>query len=259
MPRNFNHPAQVVLTYGTMGVGKTTHVVSLLRQQNCRIFVYDHKHEICQKLGVRCAYSLAELAEAANRGGVVCFDYSVLYPGQKRAGFTFFCDFVYSFSEAFRGRKILFTDELQKLVDPHKEVPLEVAQVIDDGRCVELDLWAVSHGANRVHTWVRAQATEVYTFRQADENSVKILAKDYGFNPDAVRELQPGQWLYRNVNSGQAGSGGKAFIPKGTRNPRPAVARPTVERSGESAENKRVEPESLPAKDLPEVRSEKPA
>jgi hypothetical protein len=64
----------------------------------------------------------------------------------------------------------------------------------------------ISQQPNLIHNRIRNQLTEMVTFQQMDPTAVDWL-ETVGFDPEAVRALRPGQFLARNLNTGQANQG----------------------------------------------------
>ena len=67
---------------------------------------------------------------------------------------------------------------------------------------------------NGMHNNVRKEMTEVFAFRQGDENGIVWLAKK-GFDGKKLETLENGVWFYKNFNTGETKVGGKAFKPPG--------------------------------------------
>jgi hypothetical protein len=221
MIQNFAHrPCHEIVT-GCSGTGKTTFWLNLAKRQRARWrFVYDHKGgEIAFKLGqpaIRSFDHLIECASAAGimrSGGWVCFDPSLVFADDFYAGFAFFCDFVWSIATQFPGRKMLLVDELQNVTRNRGEGTREFQIMLNTGRSFELDTYSIASRANSIHCDARGQFTKIYAFRQQDDNATDFLEKA-GFDIDQVRTLPPGKYLWRDLNSGESGSGGSAFSGK---------------------------------------------
>lgn len=218
--RDHNHPAFVEQTYGTQGIGKTTAFLRRLRKQRAQLIaVYDHKQQFAGLLEKKPISTAEDLWDGLNRGGYVVFDPSEMFPGKKEEGLIFFCDLIYNFRDAqakemgdriIKSRTIIVIDELQRLTDVYNE-PSELKLCCDDGRSLKIDVMTIAQNANAIHNSIRNQATEIFVFRQADDNALDFLVKGAGFNADEIRALKPGEWLWRNLNTGQAARGGEAF------------------------------------------------
>lgn len=199
------------LYVGCSGSGKTTLFFQHASREKARVkFWYDHKAmEFSQRFGLKPLFEADELMEQTIKGGNVCFVPSRMFPGKPDEGFAFFCDFVFSVSEQFKGRKLLCADELQRLVGTNSK-PDTLLTLCDVGRTYQIDCFFIASSANTIHNLVRHQITEVFAFRQGTKNAVEWL-EEKGFDPEKLQTLKNGEWLQRNLDTGEAGSGGKAF------------------------------------------------
>lgn len=208
--QKFSHPSVKELITGTSGTGKTTLFEEILRREKARWkFVFDHQGEFSVRFGVKPCFTLEQIVAAADAGGWVCFDPVREFPGRTPDAFAFWADFVFEFSQSLRGRKIFACDELQKLVSTKNE-PVELLTILDTGRRYQLDFFGITQAPNRIHNAIRNQITKIYTFRQSDANAVAYLG-DNGFDAEKIRNLARGCYLWRNLDSGEAGEGGSAF------------------------------------------------
>lgn len=219
--QQFDHRGEKRLITGTSGTGKTTLFWAQLRAEKARLkFVFDHQGEFSSRFKVAPVFDIEGLCEKTSLGGYVCFDPARMIAGgsfrdesgrlsPNQMAFAFFCDYVFEVSQTLKGRKILACDELQKLVS-NRDEPQELLVILDTGRRYQLDCFFISQAPNRIHNAVRNQLTVIYTFRQMDANAVKYLA-DNGFDENEIRNLQNGCYLWRNLDSGENGKGGKAF------------------------------------------------
>lgn len=191
---------------GVSGTGKTTFFVNLLKKEKARWkFVYDHQGELGQRLGVKPVFDLESLCKATERGGIVCFDPSSMFPEDFQKGAVFFFDYVLKISETFKGRKLIICDEWQEMF--FREHPPEVATVFNIGRRLEIDIYFICQSPNQLHPLCRNQITEVWTFRQGDENATEFLEKQ-GLDREKILSLPEFHWLYKNCRTGATDSGG---------------------------------------------------
>lgn len=210
--RVYSHPANRKIHFGASGTGKNTDFLPRLKKEKAKwIFIFDHKREFALKLGLPVCETIPQLAVATKKGGYVLFDHQHLYPGDRVSGFKFFAKFVYEVAKELRGRKIIVVDELQDVAGPNDDCP-EIITCLDDGRSLQIDAMLIAQSANGIHTRLRAQLTEIFVFRQSDENAIRHLEQN-GFDKDAIRSLRPGEWFWRNLNTGKAAKGGRAFEP----------------------------------------------
>jgi hypothetical protein len=218
--RDYNHPAYRTCHLGTSGIGKNTDFLPRLMRESKKarwVFIFDHKREFSQKIKIPVVQNLAQLVAATARGGFILFDHQMMFPGDRQAGFRFFCTFIYEASKDLRGRKILVADELQEVAGPVDDCT-EIITCLDDGRSLKIDAMLIAQSANGLHTRIRNQLTELFVFRQSDENAIRHL-KQNGFDENAVRALRPGEWFWKNLNTGATARGGKAFTPHSARMP----------------------------------------
>lgn len=207
----FNHPSCKVCVCGVSGKGKTTLFAKIVASQKARYkFVFDHQGEFSRRFGEKPCYSIDHIIESTEKGGVICFDPSGEWPGRYPEAFNFFCDYVFNVSIGLPGRKLFVCDEVQKLA--FQDVPPELLALIDVSRRRQVDMYFICQSPNQLHNMLRNQFTEVYTFQQNDETAMAYFAK--GWNEDEIRNLKPGEWIWKNIDSGQIEKGGKMFRPK---------------------------------------------
>lgn len=210
--RHYSHPAFRTCHLGTSGIGKNTDFLPRLKREAQKakwIFIFDHKREFSMKLKMPVCQTIAQLCHATERGGFILFDYQSLFPGDRKAGFQFFCNFIYTISESLRGRKIIVADELQQVAGPDDDCT-DLITALDDGRSYQIDAMLIAQSPNGLHNLVRNQLTQLYVFRQSDENAIKHLEQN-GLDKEAIRALLPGEFFWKNLNTGQIARGGRAF------------------------------------------------
>lgn len=193
------------------GTGKTTLAASQFQKEKAAWkFIYDHKGgEFGNRFRIPSVYDWNGIVEATARGGYVCFNPVYLYPGEFQKGFLTFCDYVWSMVTSFRGRKLFLVDELQNLTD-NRNAPKEFMTFLDTGRSFKLDTFSLASAPNALHNRLRNQFTEVFAFRQTDDNATKFL-KAKGIEPITVRNLPNGRYAWRQCDTGESGIKGKAF------------------------------------------------
>ena len=202
---NLAHEPTKVLVTGQSGSGKTTFWTRFVVNTPARIkFVYDHEGECSYRAGINPARTIEELGRAAGTPWCV-FDPATMFPGDAEGGWRFFCDFAFSVSNKLQGRKLLCTDELQKITDTHK-LSKPFATVLETGRRYELDCAFIAQQPNLLHNRVRNQLTEVVSFLQLDHNAIGWL-EGIGFDGQALPALRPGAFLTRNLRNGTSEAG----------------------------------------------------
>lgn len=210
-------PSIKVVIPGVSGVGKSTLFEKLVRREKKARwkFLYDHKQgDLARRFGVKSCRTPSDLVDATTRGGYVIFDPGEMYPGKPEKGFGFFCDFVWNIGTTQKGQKIFGTDELNSLIDA-RNCPDEFLIILDQGRTFQIDCFFIAQSMNEIHNGVRKQMTEVFAFRQGDENGVGwLMEKGIGLPPHDLMKLGNGEFLYKNLNTGDFAAGGKSFQPK---------------------------------------------
>lgn len=208
--QKFDHPAFRKAIFGISGTGKTTLFKSLLDKERARLkFIYDHQGEFSRRFKMEPCFDLEGLSRATDKGGIVCFDPVKLFKGAFDEGFMMFCQFVEEVSGYIKGRKMLITDELQKITDTSNK-PTEFLTLCDVGRRLQVDVFFIAQAPNQLHNGIQNQLTEIWTFRQANENALKHL-KGVGFDPEKIKNLKNGEWLWRDLNTMEGKEGGSAF------------------------------------------------
>ena len=217
-----DHPSIKVCIAGISGTGKSTLLEKLIRREHAKwIFVYDHKDgDQARRFGVTPCKTIEEMEAAVIRGGLLIFDYRFFrdgdgnrpFAGKREDGFEFFIEWVESIVRIMRGKKILFADELQALVNENSK-PDKLVSMMDELRTFQLDFYFCTSAMNVIHNGVRKQFTEIWAFKQGDKASTVSL-EEKGFDRDELMNLKYGEWLYKNGNTGKSERGGKAFVPK---------------------------------------------
>lgn len=193
------------------GTGKTTLFLNLLKhwksaqgQPAKHKFIFDHEGEFADRMKVKPATRLNQLGQ----GNITCFDPCDLYPGDTEKAFQFYCDFIFQYSDRFKGPFVLASDELQKFTDTSQNgIPHEFKIVLETGRRYEIDFLGIGQSANLVHTRLRNQATELYCFMQGDDRAT-AFAENLGVTE--AKLLKPGEYVCLNRQTGKK-TKGKVF------------------------------------------------
>lgn len=207
--QNFDHAKRAVLYTGTSGTGKTTAYEKRIRGEKARVkYVFDWEGEYSARFKHPRITDPGELDYKAAQGGYVIFDPCDL-DGPMQKHFEGFCEYVFLASEKIRGTQLFCCDEIQKFVNPD-EPPEAFLQLLERGRRREVDIFCIAQAPNRIHNAVRNQFTEVVSFRQTDKNAL-IFLEDQGMDPEKIRNLKNGQWIAKNIKTGEFSEGGKPF------------------------------------------------
>lgn len=204
-----SHESYKLLVTGKSGKGKSSYWLRVLagRRADYR-FIFDHKGEVSQRLGLPAASTIAELADGL-AGRWCLFNPSRMFPGRLPTGFLFFCDWVFEMCGTLPGTKLFACDELQHLAGTSK-LPIELAKIVEDGRLRGIDCAFIASQANTVHNRIRNQITECVSFMQEDEHALGWL-REYGFDPEAVKRLQKWHFIARREGSKSQISGKVAY------------------------------------------------
>jgi len=204
------------LYVGKSGSGKTTLFWEHFNKEKARIkFLYDHKAmEFCLRYKCKPVFEPQGLMDRVSqviereRGGIVAFVPSKMFPGEPEAGFEFFCEFVFAISETFKGRKLIGIDEVHRLVGTASK-PKPLLTICDIGRTYQMDCFFMASACNTIHNLVLHQMTEIYAFMQGTKNACDFL-EEKGFNREALLSLKRGEYHWCD-DTGQTATGGKAF------------------------------------------------
>lgn len=205
MEQILDHAPRKVLSTGCSGSGKSTSLEKFLLNTNYDYrFVFDQDGEFQQRTGLEAARDPDELlAQIEERWAI--FDPVKMFEGDLEGAFDFFCSWTFGMAGALPGIKIFGVDELQNMVTP-QFMPRSFKSILQMGRRRALDSFLVTQQPNDIHNTVRNQFTEVISFQQIDENAIAFL-KDVGFDPERIRALAPGQFLYRNLKTKDSAEG----------------------------------------------------
>lgn len=202
---NYNHIESFRLITGKSGTGKTTYFLRAIAGARHRYkFLFDPQREISRKLRWRPVQDSAGVVYCVRVGLPVCFDPSRDFAGRPKEGFAWFTRLSLELSKELRGPKLFACDELQKYTALGRGgVPGGLAEILDIGRKEEIDGLFVAQRVNKVNDDIRAQLTELVTFQHTDRLPLRWLEDD-GFDPELVSRLKsPGQYLRRNLKTGQ--------------------------------------------------------
>lgn len=228
---NYDHPPSCILITGKKGSGKTTYWLARIIAKtlapypvNARssasgrgarwIFVFDPCREVSRKLLWPVSIDVPRMVRNFTTSGIVCFDSSHLFPGDRLRGFAFFSRWAFNVCKGLNGPKLFAADELQscQATGPHG-MPQGFKEILDEGRREEIDCLFAAQRINEVNDDVRGHLTELITFKHDDPLPLEWLEKR-GFDPEAVRALpSPGAWI-RRTDDGQITTNARIHRPR---------------------------------------------
>jgi hypothetical protein len=202
-------PVKVFIT-GASGTGKTTEFYRLvLTVKAAYRFVFDRDGEFSVRNRVRPACTREDLLRQTASGFSVWYP-GDMFPGDWRAAFSFWCDYVYSVSGELKGRKIACCDEVVSVIEPYRRLPQTGYVMLQNCRKVGLDCYFSAQSPNEAHTSLRNQMTQAITFKHEDPTAMEWLVKK-GFDAEQIQALRRGQFLHKNFDTGVMRRGGSAF------------------------------------------------
>lgn len=197
----FDATRAVTLVAGRSGSGKSTFALRYLVNapgMACR-FLFDPRGEFTARLQLPASRSGADLEGALGEQWVI-FDPGGMFPGNPAGAFRFFCRWVFTVCQRGPGRKVLLIDEVWKYCTP-QAIPLELAECVQEGRKVSLDLMFATQRPNVLNESITNEVTEAVCFALSGPNAVRTMA---GLDvPEEVSlALVNGQFYAVNRDSG---------------------------------------------------------
>ena len=198
-----NHKPTKILILGRSGSGKTTYLLRYVDSAPQQyIFIFDHKLEFLERMGIQPYYTVGECAEALKRKETtISYCYAEEFEGEVETAFEFYCEWVYEVSKVIPGTKLIVIDEVNRFTQTWETGYSAFKTLIQDGRLQGLDLISTSHGANEISTKLRNQLTEIVALHSVDRRSVKFLEEN-NFDPDEVMSLEVGQFVALETDTG---------------------------------------------------------
>lgn len=205
---DYTLPPSLTCIVGMTGSGKSTfayrHLINT--PAACR-FVFDDLGRASVRLRLKPCFTAAEL-EAAVPGRWVLYNPHRMFPGDTKAAFKFFCEWVYGASCRGPGKKLLLVDEVWQWQD-NQQIPRELAKVVQTGREENIELVCATQLPHKVHAAITGQSTELVCFRIQEPLALARL-RELGADAEAVQQLPMGSFI--SYNRLAAGSlAGKVF------------------------------------------------
>jgi hypothetical protein len=200
---DFRLEPENTLVVGMTGSGKTTFALRLLLNCPnvvCR-FIFDDLGRAAARLRVKPAYTARELEQALATGWVI-FNPHRMFPGDTKAAFCFFCEWVYNACCRGPGKKLLHVDEVWQWQDG-RSIPRELALCAQTGREEGIQLVLATQLPHRVNDSITGQSTELVCFRLDEPKALDRISELRG-EPDLVRELPLGSFIaYNRLTQGR--------------------------------------------------------
>jgi hypothetical protein len=155
--------------------------------------------EFADRLKLEPARDLYELNLALCKGWVA-FDPHTLFPGRLKEAFNFFCEWAWETSAQIPGNKVIVADEIWNYCTPHS-IPIELETIVQSGRKRSLQLMVNTQRPNRLNDSILNGASEFVCFRLQSPKTLDLV-EDYEFDRDEIANLQPLQFVARNMDSG---------------------------------------------------------
>ncbi len=196
-----DNPSNKILILGRSGYGKTTYLIRYIQNAEYdHVFIFDHKLEFQQRLGIVSHNTIDECAQALSKGEKnISYHYREEFPGDPDSAFRFYCEWTYEMARVIQGKTLLAIDEVNRFTGTGDMV-WEFGQAIEDGRLNGLDFAGTSHAANQIHNRLRLQLSEIIAFRSKDKRPLDFLQEN-GFPIEEVKALPKGAFILMNCDN----------------------------------------------------------
>lgn len=194
----------LILIVGMTRSGKTTFAIRYLLNAGetlplACVFVFDDEHRVAPRLGLRPCYTGADLEAALARRWVI-FNPLRMFPGDRKAAFRFFCDWVFHAARRGPGEKIVAIPEAWRF-NTEDSIPFEFARLAQAGREFGVQLLLDTQTPEKLNSSLTGQATELVCFRLLSPEAVRAVAR-LGADAAHVGRLPLGTFISYNRISG---------------------------------------------------------
>lgn len=206
---DYTLPPCNTLVAGMIGSGKSTFCYKYLRHAPgvaCR-FLFDDLGRHVTRLGIAPA-STAEQLEAALPDRWVIFRPHAMFPGDIKAAFEFFCDWILAACRRGPGKKIVHVDEVWQYQDG-RTIPAALARLCQLGREENIELLSATQNPQWVNPHLTGTSTELVCFRLAEDKALAEIQR-LGLSPPQIAGLPLGKFISINRLSGRT-LAGKVF------------------------------------------------
>lgn len=199
-----HHKPTKILIVGKSGSGKSTYQLRYVQHSAFqRYFIFDHKLEFAERLGIKPSSSIDEMAERLGKGErYLSYHYAEEFPGSSEDGFQFFCEWAYEIAKELRddgGTSLFVCDEVNRFTTT-SDMGWAFRQLIEDGRLQGLDFIGTSHAANQISNRLRLQLSEIVALRTLDPRPLAFL-EECGFDPEEVSALPTGAFITKDLDT----------------------------------------------------------
>lgn len=198
----------VTVVAGLSGYGKNTFVLRYLVNADLSArFIFDpdpgefnsDQGEFADRLKLDPTQSAYDLAKHLVQGWVV-FDPHVIFQGSPQSALNFYCEWAYEKSLQLPGEKALVVDEIWKYCSANY-IPDGIRSVALSGRKPKLQLFALTQEPNKLNSTFQGAMSEFVCFRLQGDKQLGFAA-DFGFNREEIANLDPLQYVARNLDTG---------------------------------------------------------
>lgn len=154
--------------------------------------------EYSDRLKTPAASNEIELTEALMTGLVV-FDPWKMFPGEVEKAFEWFCKWVFEIALQLPGNKVFLADEVWRYCTP-QAIPFHLTRIVKEGGKRGLRTLVNTQEPQRLNGRLLAEMSELICFRLQLEKALDF-AEQYGFSRAEVSDLQPLQFVARNLDT----------------------------------------------------------
>jgi hypothetical protein len=166
------------------------------------VLIYDWQGgEFAARLGAPKAETREEFFRLIDKGyRIICYcpdEDSCDLEGEE---WEWFCNTVFDIAGKTDEQKLIVADEVDDLTDPYN-VPKPMKRILKRGRRLRMDTIFCGGSANALHSSGRDQVSELYQFRNIDDNALKFATR-LKVNPDEVSSLDDGEFIHVDCRKG---------------------------------------------------------